>query len=55
MELEIWDVIWFSAQWLPIVLCVTIAVLTYSYKLDSIRETMTEELDLRREKRVYEM
>ena len=41
--------------WIPIVLCVTIAVLTYFYKLDSIRETMTEELDLRREKRVYEM
>lgn len=41
--------------WIPIVLCVNIAVLTYFYKLDSIRETMTEELDLRREKRVYEM
>lgn len=34
--------------WIPIVLCVIIAVLTYFYKLDSIRETMTEELDDRR-------
>ena len=35
--------------WIPIVLCVIIAVLTYFYKLDSLRTTMTEELDNRRE------
>lgn len=35
--------------WIPIVLCVIIAVLTYFYKLDSLRSTMTEELDIRRE------
>lgn len=34
--------------WIPIVLCVVIAVLTYFYKLDSLRTTMTEELDNRR-------
>ena len=34
--------------WIPIVLCVIIAVLTYFYKLDSLRITMTEELDNRR-------
>ena len=40
--------------WIPIVLCVIIAVLTYFYKLDSIRETMTEELNDRRLKLAYE-
>ena len=40
--------------WIPIVLCVIIAVLTYFYKLDSIRETMTEELNDRRLKLDYE-
>ena len=35
--------------WIPIVLCVIIAMLTYFYKLDSLRATMTEELDNRRE------
>ena len=34
--------------WIPIVLCVLIAVLTYFYKLDSIRGEMTEELEKRR-------
>lgn len=34
--------------WIPIVLCVVVAVLTYFYKLDSLRITMTEELDNRR-------
>ena len=34
--------------WIPIVLCVVIGVLTYFYKLDSIRTTMTDELDNRR-------
>ena len=40
--------------WIPIVLCVVIAVLTYFYKLDSIRDTMTQELDERRSKLAYE-
>lgn len=35
--------------WIPIVLCVIIAVLTYFYKLDGIRAEMTEELEKRRE------
>ena len=34
--------------WIPIVLCVIIAVLTYFYKLDSIRGEMTRELQARR-------
>ena len=34
--------------WIQIVLCVLIAVLTYFYKLDSIRGEMTEELEKRR-------
>ena len=33
--------------WIPIVLCVLIAVLTYFYKLNSIRGEMTEELEKR--------
>ena len=41
--------------WIPIVLCAVIAVLTYFYKLDSIRGTMTEELEERRQKIAYEM
>lgn len=41
--------------WIPIVLCAIIAVLTYFYKLDSIRGNMTEELESRREKMNYEM
>lgn len=36
--------------WIPIVLCAIIAVLTYFYKLDSIRGNMTEELESRRKK-----
>lgn len=35
--------------WIPIVLCVIIAALTYFYKLDGIRGEMTEELEKRRE------
>lgn len=34
--------------WIPIVLCVLIAVLTYFYKLDGIRDEMTVELERRR-------
>lgn len=34
--------------WIPIVLCVLIAVLTYFYKLDGIRGEMTRELENRR-------
>lgn len=41
--------------WIPIVLCAIIAVLTYFYKLDSIRGNMTEELENRRQKMNYEM
>ena len=41
--------------WIPTVLCAIIAVLTYFYKLDSIRENMTEELENRRQKMNYEM
>lgn len=41
--------------WIPIVLCAIIAVLTYFYKLDSIRGNMTEELESRRKKMNYEM
>ena len=41
--------------WIPIILCVIISVLTYFYKLDSIREIMTEELEGRREKMAHEM
>lgn len=40
--------------WIPIVLCVVIAVLTYFYKLDSIRETMTDELEERRQRMAYD-
>lgn len=36
--------------WIPIVLCVLIAALTYFYKLDGIRKEMTVELEARREK-----
>lgn len=36
--------------WIPIVLCVLIGVLTYFYKLDSLRGKMTEELERRRNK-----
>ena len=36
--------------WIPIVLCVLIAVLTYYYKLDGLRDEMTRELESRREK-----
>lgn len=36
--------------WIPVVLCVVIAGLTYFYKLDGIRGDMTEELESRREK-----
>ncbi len=41
--------------WIPIVLCLFIAVLTYFYKLDSIRGTMTEELEGRRQEMVCEI
>lgn len=41
--------------WIPIVLCAIIAVLTYFYKLDSIRGNMTEELENRRQNMNYEM
>lgn len=34
--------------WIPIVLCVLIAVLTYFYRLDGLRAEMTEELEKRR-------
>jgi len=34
--------------WIPIVLCILIAVLTYFYKLDSLRGEMTRELEKRR-------
>lgn len=34
--------------WIPVVLCVLIAVLTYFYKLDGIRKEMTTELEKRR-------
>lgn len=40
--------------WIPIVLCVAIAVLTWFYKLDGLRGDMTKELEARREKRCYE-
>ncbi len=40
--------------WIPIVLCVVIAVLTYFYKLDSIREAMTDELEGRRQRMAYD-
>ena len=36
--------------WIPILLCVLIAVLTWFYKLDGIRKEMTEELEERRVK-----
>lgn len=36
--------------WIPIVLCALIAVLTYFYKLDGLREDMTIELEARRSK-----
>lgn len=36
--------------WIPVVLCVIIAVLTWFYKLDSLRSEMTEELESRRRK-----
>ena len=34
--------------WIPVVLCVLIAVCTYFYKLDSMRGEMTKELEARR-------
>lgn len=36
--------------WIPFVLCLLIAVLTWFYKLDPLREKMTEELERRRQK-----
>lgn len=36
--------------WIPIVLCLLIAGFTYFYKLDSLREEMTQELEARRKK-----
>lgn len=41
--------------WIPIVLCVLIAVLTYFYKLDGIRGEMTAELENRRGKMANEV
>lgn len=41
--------------WIPIVLCLLIAALTYFYKLDSIRSEMTLELESRRRKMADEM
>ena len=41
--------------WIPIVLCLLIAVLTYFYKLDGIRGEMTMELENRRRKMADEM
>ncbi|MDO4306733.1 MAG: MFS transporter [Eubacteriales bacterium] len=41
--------------WIPIVLCVLIAVLTYFYKLDGIRGEMTMELESRRGKMANEI
>lgn len=41
--------------WIPVVLCALIAVLTYFYKLDSIRDEMTRELEARRGKLQNEM
>ena len=41
--------------WIPIVLCLLIAVLTYFYKLDGIRGEMTLELENRRRKMADEM
>ncbi|MDO4297921.1 MAG: MFS transporter [Lachnospiraceae bacterium] len=41
--------------WIPIVLCVLIAVLTYFYKLDGIRNEMTVELESRRSKMANEI
>lgn len=41
--------------WIPIILCLLIAVLTYFYKLDSIRDKMTLELENRRRKMADEM
>lgn len=41
--------------WIPIVLCLLIAVLTYFYKLDSIRGDMTAELESRRGKMADEI
>lgn len=40
--------------WIPVVLCLIIAGITYFYKLDPIREEMTEELDQRRSGLVFE-
>lgn len=36
--------------WIPLILCAIIAALTYFYKLDGIRDEMTEELEARRQK-----
>ena len=36
--------------WIPVILCIVIAALTYFYKLDGIRGEMTEELESRRAK-----
>ena len=36
--------------WIPVVLCALIAALTYFYKLDGLRNEMTQELDRRRKR-----
>lgn len=41
--------------WIPIILCILIAVLTYFYKLDGIRGEMTAELEERRKKLEHEV
>lgn len=41
--------------WIPIVLCALIAILTYFYKLDRLRDDMTNELEARRGKVINEM
>lgn len=41
--------------WIPIVLCTLIAILTYFYKLDRLRDDMTNELEARRGKVINEM
>lgn len=35
--------------WIPVILCLLIAALTYYYKLDGLRDEMTRELEARRE------
>lgn len=41
--------------WIPVVLCIAIAVLTWFYKLDGLRNEMTVELEARREKMQHEV